>query len=362
VSENNKRVIVGMSGGVDSSVAAAILQEQGYEVAGATMLTWNNQQLEGKNGKYACFGPEQEQGVKDAQRVADKVGVPLYKIDLREEFQTEVIDYFATEYLAGRTPNPCVRCNKKIKFGKLIEKAMIEYKADKFATGHYVRLEEQNGRFLLKKAIDKSKDQSYFLYYLSQEQLSKCLFPLGEYAKPIIREIAKEKHLGLDGKKESQNFIAGDYTSIMNFTPVAGDIIDTNGTILGKHKGYPYYTVGQRKGLGIASSNPLYVVEIKKEKNQIIVGAKSDLYKIKLVAADLNWIAYDKPAADFRADVRIRYQHTEAPATVTLLDDGKVEVIFDEPQMAITPGQSVVFYDNDIVIGGGIIMSNNFVG
>lgn len=352
------KVAVAMSGGVDSSVAAALLKEKGYEVIGVTMKVWDGETLPANGTRHACYGPGEEEDLEDARKVAQVLGIPLNIFNLRQEYKIEVLDYFCHEYLSGRTPNPCIRCNRRVKFDALLEKARdtgIEF--DYFATGHYARVEhdESRSRYLLKKAKDMAKDQSYFLFALSQEQLSNSLFPLGNHTKEEVRKMAWDLELGIDDKSESQDFFAGDYSSLLGKVARPGPILNKEGEILGEHRGIPFYTIGQRKGLAISSKEPLYVTAIDQEKNVIVVGPKEEVYGDELVAMELNWIAIQELSRPVDVKAKIRYLHKEAEAMVIPLDEDKVHVKFKEPQMAITPGQAVVFYDDDIVIGGGAI-------
>ena len=352
------KVAVAMSGGVDSSVAAALLKEKGYEVIGVTMKVWDGETLPANGTRHACYGPGEEEDLEDARKVAQVLGIPLNIFDLRQEYKIEVLDYFCHEYLSGRTPNPCIRCNRRVKFDALLEKARdtgIEF--DYFATGHYARVEhdESGSRYLLKKAKDMAKDQSYFLFALSQEQLSNSLFPLGNHTKEEVRKMARDLELGIDDKSESQDFFAGDYSSLLGKVARPGPILNKEGEILGEHRGIPFYTIGQRKGLGISSKEPLYVTAIDQGKNVIVVGPKEEVYGDELVAMELNWIAIQELSRPVDLKTKIRYLHKEAEAMVIPLDEDKVHVKFKEPQMAITPGQAVVFYDGDTVIGGGTI-------
>ncbi|TET64707.1 tRNA 2-thiouridine(34) synthase MnmA [Candidatus Aerophobetes bacterium] len=352
------KVAVAMSGGVDSSVAAALLKEKGYEVIGVTMKVWDGETLPANGTRHACYGPGEEEDLEDARKVAQVLGIPLNIFDLRQEYKIEVLDYFCHEYLSGRTPNPCIRCNRRVKFDALLEKARdtgIEF--DYFATGHYARVEhdESKSRYLLKKAKDMAKDQSYFLFALSQEQLSNALFPVGNHSKEEVRKMARDLELGIDDKSESQDFFAGDYSSLLGKVARPGPILNKEGEILGEHRGIPFYTIGQRKGLGISSKEPLYVTAIDQGKNVIVVGPKEEVYGDELVAMELNWIAIQELSRPVDLKAKIRYLHKEAEAMVIPLDEDKVHVKFKEPQMAITPGQAVVFYDDDTVIGGGTI-------
>lgn len=351
------KVVVAMSGGVDSSVAAALLKEQGYQVSGVTMRIWDGEVFSGVGSRHGCCGPGEEEDIEDARKVSQILGIPFRVLDLRQEYKVEVLDYFCHEYLSGRTPNPCLRCNRKVKFEALIRKTRdtgIEF--DYFATGHYARVEYNKAghRYLLKKARDLSKDQSYFISSLSQEQLGYSLFPIGDHTKGEIRKMASYFGLGVDNKPESQDFIAGGYRSIVGTAP-RGPIMDKQGNILGEHRGISFYTIGQRKGLGISAKEPLYVQEINPEKNAIIVGDKEELYQDELIASGLNWIAIEKLEQPLQARARIRYLHKETEAIVTPLSEDRVYVKFQEPQLAITPGQAVVFYQGDTVVGSGTI-------
>ncbi len=353
---NGTQVLVGMSGGLDSSVAAALLVKQGYQVTGVIMKTWPGGDIEVK-GKHGCYGPGEEEDIEDARRVAVKLDIPLHVIDLTREYKTEVLDYFCHEYMSGRTPNPCVRCNPRIKFGAMLDKASalgIEYRY--FATGHYARVEQDSisSRCLLKKARDQKKDQSYFLYNLSQQQLRLSFFPLGRLLKSEVRSICADLKLGVENKEESQNFVCGSYLSLFEEQPGPGPLMDKQGNILGWHKGIVNYTAGQRRGLGVSSKEPLFVTDIKPELNAVIVGSKEDLYKTSQTIADLNWIAIDSLRGEMHVKARIRSSHTGYDATITLLDGNRVKVKYKEPQIAAARGQAIVFYDSDVVLGGGI--------
>ena len=358
MSSKKNRVAVGLSGGVDSSVTAALLKREGHEVIGLSMQIYDDNIKIDVAGKNACYGPNKKNDLASARAVCDKLDIPFYVIDLRKDFTENVIEYFRGEYLEGRTPNPCIVCNRVLKFGFMLKKARetgVEF--DRFATGHYARIVEEGGRFLLKKPVDTSKDQTYFLYSLSQDQLSEINFPLGIYNKKDVREIARSIGLHTSERPESQDFISGgDYTPFFKEGDITGgDIVNKEGKILGKHRGIIYYTVGQRKGLGIAAPNPLYVSEIDVENNRIIVSDQTEIMGKGLIAKDIRLISIDKIDKPVRVDVKIRVQHKAAPAVLFDLGDGRVEVIFDEPQLAVTPGQSAVFYDGDVVLGGGVI-------
>jgi len=352
------KVVIAMSGGVDSSVAAALLQEKGHEVTGITMKVWDGEVLPGDGTCHSCYGPVEEDDMEDARKVAQILEIPFHVFDLRKEYKSEVLDYFCGEYLSGRTPNPCIRCNRRIKFETLVKKARdngIEF--DYFATGHYAQVEydESRGRYLLKKARDLRKDQSYFLFSLSQGQLGCSLFPLGSYTKGEVRKRARALGLGVADKPESQNFITGGYFPLVEAVAKPGPIVDKQGNVLGQHQGIPFYTIGQRKRLGISTGEPLYVIAIDPERNAIIAGNKEETYGDEFIASELNWIAIEKLQQPIKIQAKIRYLHKEAEAVIAPLDEDRVYVKFKEPQMAITPGQAVVFYDEGTVIGGGMI-------
>ena len=352
--KKQEKVIVGMSGGVDSSVAAALLVKQGYQVTGVTMKTGSEGGIEYAGG---CFGPAQQDGIASARRVAAKLGIPFHVIGLAGEFKRSVLDHFCREYLAGNTPNPCVRCNRLIKFGALWEKALAAgIEADFFASGHYARVEPgEGGRYLLKRGRDGKKDQSYFLYGLDQSQLARTLFPLGGYLKQEVRNLCVELELGVETRKESQDFAGGDYAGLFEGEAVPGPVVDKLGNILGKHKGIVYYTRGQRRGLAVASQEPLYVLDIRAETNSVVVGSENDLRMEKQVVDGLNWIAVQSLNEPVQAIARIRSSHKGYAAVVETLENGKALVTYREPQIGAARGQSIVFYDGDIVVGGGIV-------
>lgn len=358
-----KRVVVAMSGGVDSSVTAALLKEEGYEVIGITMQIWPSNKLAEEAERFGgCCGLS---AVEDAKRVVEKLNIPHYVLNFREVFEKKVIADFCSEYKEGRTPNPCIRCNQYIKFGTLLLKAK-ELDAEYIATGHYARIEydEKRKRYFLRKGIDPKKDQSYVLYVMTQEQLKHTLMPLGTLTKERVREIARELNLPIASKPESQEicFIPNtDYhgflrTRIGTDSLKEGLIMDKRGKVLGKHKGIVFYTIGQRRGLGIAAGKPLYVIAINKDKNILVVGSEKETLRDRLIAGDVNWIAFDKLKKPIGVKAKIRYRHREAEAKVIPHGSNKVEVRFRRPQRAITPGQAVVFYDKDMLIGGGIIL------
>ncbi len=353
------KVLVGLSGGVDSSVAALILKQQGYDVIGATMSIWGKNGLAVSEGKHnACYGPDEVEDIETAKKLADKLDIPYHVVDCVTKYEDIVLENFKKEYLQGHTPNPCVWCNALIKFGVLPQVAKMNgIEFDKFATGHYARVEEENGKYLLKRGIADKKDQSYFLYRLKQEQLKNIILPLGNYTKDQIRAIAKENGLEAADKPDSQDFYGGDYNELLNVEDKIGNIVDTEGKILGKHKGIWNYTVGQRKGLGVSSTEALYVLELRDKTNEVVVGFADKTFKKSLIANDLNWIAIDKLSSPKKCQAKIR--STQQPVDVEIIPNGdeEVKVVFDDMQKSIAIGQSAVFYDKDTVLGGGIIKS-----
>lgn len=347
--ENNKKVLLGMSGGVDSSVSAILLKEQGYEVIGITMNF-----LENNN----------ESSEEDARRVCDYLGIKHYVVDLKEEFHNRVIENFVCEYSNCRTPNPCIECNRYLKFGAMYEKAK-ELGADYIATGHYAKIEfsEKYNRYVLKKSNSSKKDQSYVLYNIPKKILEKVLFPLADFEdKEQIREIARKHGLSVASKSDSEDicFIPdGDYKKYLeensNIKKNLGNIVDKSGKILGRHNGLYYYTIGQRKGLGIAYPVPLYVLGFNKAKNEVIVGPVEDLFSKEIIVKNINLLLMDKIEKSIKVKTKIRYAAKEAEGLLEKIDEDTVKVIFDEPQRGVTPGQSAVFYINDVVLGGGKI-------
>lgn len=351
------RVAVGLSGGVDSTIAAYLLKKEGHDVIGITMKIWDDS-FKSSNKKSACFGPDEIIGIEETKIITEFLGIPFHIIDLSKEYINNIIGYFKDEYISGKTPNPCIKCNQMIKFYYLLEKAKeAGIKFDYFATGHYANVEfnDIKNRYILKKGIDETKDQSYFLALLKQDQLSKIRFPLGTYKKKEIKKISKKIGLKLHEKKESQDFYSGDYTELLDNIPDIGDIINKDGEILGKHKGICFYTIGQRKGLGISYKEPLYVIKIDSKNNKIIVGTEKELYKNELIVKNLNWISINKLDRELKVKARIRYMHKEDDAVLTPCEENKIKVKFEKPQRAIAPGQFAVFYEKDIVIGGGFI-------
>ena len=357
-----KRVLVAMSGGVDSSAAAALLLEQGYEVAGATMRLWPGGESAGENGEGA------DAAVQDARRVAQTLGIEHFVFDFSDVFRTRVIEPFVQDYICGRTPNPCVRCNRAVKFGALLDRAR-EMGFDCIATGHYARIafDASSGRWQLLRAASGTKDQTYVLYHLTQEQLAHVLFPAGGLEKTALRAYAQRAGLDVADKPDSQeicfvpdNDYAGFIERLLPDTlPPAGDFVDLQGRVLGRHSGIYRYTVGQRKGLGITFGEPRYVVRIDAGRNEVVLGRGDEVFSGALTAGELSFLDGAPPEAPVRVTARIRYSAKDAPALLTMLPDGRCRVEFDQLQRAVTPGQSVVFYDGDRVLGGGVIEREN---
>jgi tRNA-specific 2-thiouridylase len=361
-----------MSGGVDSSAAAAILKQQGHELVGFTMQLWNqrrgiNVDENGESLPSRCCSLDD---VYDARRVAEELGFPFYVLNLERDFERAVVQPFVTSYLGGETPIPCVACNSRLKFASL-DRLAESLGCDKVATGHYARVEfdEAARRHRLFRGRNLAKDQSYFLWELTQEQLSRALFPLGEMSKPEVRDVARQSHLLVAEKAESQEicFVPdGKYAAFIDRyleaeneserIPGAGEIVNTRGEVLARHDGIHRYTIGQRRGIGLSSERPLYVVSIDAESNRVVVGHQEELFTEEFTAAGVNWIALDNPTTEVRAEVRVRYRHQPAPAVITPLENKRARVRFDEPQRAITPGQATVFCRGDEVLGGGWIV------
>lgn len=349
-----------MSGGVDSSVAAHFLGEQGYEVIGLFMRLGIDKIDTITRTKVCCSLED----ANDARNVADQLGIPFHVLNFKDAFD-RIIEAFCTEYLNGRTPNPCITCNQELKFGRLLDFAKI-LNADFIATGHYAKIEKSKDRYLLKRGVDLRKDQSYVLFSLTQNQLSKTLFPLGTVTKEYVRQVARDLNLKTKDKPESQDIcfvLDNNYHSLLyerfgsHITP--GFIKDRRGNILGRHPGAPFFTIGQRKGLGIAFGTPRYVTDINPHENTVVIGTADELMENELVASSVNWISIDKPEVPLEVQAKIRYNHVPASALVYPHGPDKARVVFKNPQRAITPGQAVVFYHNDTVVGGGWIERKN---
>ena len=366
-----------MSGGVDSSAAAALLKEQGHELVGFTMQLWNqrrhiNVDENGDPLPSRCCSLDD---VYDARRVAESLGIPFYVLNLEQEFEKSVVEPFVQSYLSGETPIPCVACNSRLKFASL-DRMARSLGCDKVATGHYARVEydEKANRYRLFRGKNHWKDQTYFLWELTQEQLSHAFFPLGEMLKSEVRDIARDANLSVAEKQESQEicFVPdGKYAEFIDRylghenrpdeLPKSGDIVNSKGEKRGEHAGIHRYTIGQRRGLGIAHEKPLYVLQIERAKNQIIVGEKEELDSLEFIAKGVNWVAFDEPSEPVRAEVKVRYRHDPAAATVYALPENRARIVFDEPQSAITPGQATVFYDGEECVGGGWIVKGGLV-
>ena len=352
------RVVVAMSGGVDSSVAAALLAEAGHDVIGLSMQLYD--QRDGEAGYGSCCSLDD---LYDAGRVARRLNIPHYIVNFEREFQRTVVSNFVSEYVAGRTPIPCAHCNSDLKFATLLDRSMA-YGADVVATGHYARItiDFETGRHILRRGLDATKDQSYFLFSLTQEQLSRASFPVGDLSKDAVRDVARRLGLPVADKPDSQEicFVPdGDYAAFIERTTTdldgGGAIVNRSGDVLGHHRGVHRFTVGQRKGLGIAAPEPMYVLQLRPAEKTVVVGPRPELERTMLTASHVNWIAGAPPVGPARVAAQIRHRHQPASGTVRALDDHRASMEFDGPVMAITPGQAVVFYDGDVVLGGGWI-------
>lgn len=354
-----KKVVVGMSGGVDSSVAAYLLKEQGYDVIGVTMQIWQDEEQSVMEENAGCCGLS---AVDDARRVAQDLEIPYYVMNFKKEFKENVMDYFAQEYLQGRTPNPCIACNRYVKWESLLKRS-LDIGADYIATGHYARISQlPNGRFSLMKSATAAKDQTYALYNLTQYQLSHTLMPVGEYTKDEIRAIADKIHLRVAHKPDSQEICfvpdkdyAGFIQEYTGVRDIPGNFRNTRGEIIGKHKGITHYTIGQRKGLNLAMGHPVFVVGINPDTNEVMIGEGEEVFSNTLRANHLNFMSIPNIEQEMEVTAKIRYNHKGSPCLVKRISETEVECTFPEPQRAVTPGQAVVFYDGDFVVGGGTI-------
>jgi tRNA-specific 2-thiouridylase len=352
------RIVVAMSGGVDSSVAAALLAEAGHDVIGLSMQLYD--QRDGETGYGSCCSLDD---LHDAGRVARRLNIPHYIVNFESEFQRTVVSNFVDQYVAGRTPIPCAHCNSDLKFATLLDRSLA-YGAESVATGHYARIgiDAETGRHLLRRGLDAAKDQSYFLFSLTQEQLSRAAFPVGDLTKERVRAVARRLGLPVAEKPDSQEicFVPdGDYAAFIEkktgSRDTAGAIVTQAGHVVGRHEGVHRFTVGQRKGLGIAAAERMYVLQLRPEEKMVVVGSRSELERSTLNAAEVNWIAGAPPSGPLRVTAQIRYRHHPVAATVDAVENGRASVRFDSPVTAVTPGQAVVFYDGDVVVGGGWI-------
>ena len=356
-----KKVVVGMSGGVDSTVAALLLKEQGYEVIGVTMQIWQDEEVACQTTNGGCCGLS---AVEDARRVAECLDIPYYVMNFKEEFRKNVMDYFVEEYLRGRTPNPCIACNRYVKWESLLRRS-LEIGADYIATGHYARIDKlPNGRYCIKNSVTAAKDQTYALYNLTQEQLSHTLMPVGDYEKSRIRQFATDAGLPVASKPESQEicFIPDDdYAAFIDKTakdrvPGPGDFVTKDGVVLGKHKGITHYTIGQRRGLDLPMGKRVFVTKICPETNQVVIGDNADVFTDCVICDNMNYMGLKKLDAPMRVLAKIRYNHPGEYGIIERLEDGKIKCTFEKPVRASTPGQAMVFYDGDYVMGGGTII------
>lgn len=352
---SKKKVVIGLSGGVDSAVAAYLLKEQGYEVIGVMLNLSQNDEIYLLHEGGCCS----LSSVLDARKVAELLDIPFYVLNYKEVFKEKIVDYFVDEYVSGKTPNPCIECNRHIKFGKFLKSAKT-LGADYVATGHYARVEKENDKYVLKKGVDQRKDQTYMLYTLTQNHLRNIVMPCGEYTKEQVREIAKKIGMDIHNKKDSEEicFVPdGNHGKFISEIKKVeeGNFIDKNGKILGKHKGVIYYTIGQRKGLNLSLGKPGYVIEIRPDTNEVVIGDEEDIFFNNAIVDKVNIISGENFEDGFMVQAKIRYQAKPCDAKLFRINDDEIKVVFDSPQRAMTKGQSLVFYDGDILVGGGII-------
>ena len=356
------KIAVGMSGGVDSSVAALLLKQAGFDIFGVTMKIWKggDADINSAPRRHACYSPGEEEEIQRAAEICQKLGIEHHVFDLSQEYEEIVLDYFRYEYKNGRTPNPCIVCNQRLKFGLLPMFAIDKIGADAFATGHYARVsfDEKTKRYMLMKSHDNSKDQSYFLHRLTQDQLSKVHFPLGEMYKEDVRKLAKEMDIPSWNDPESQDFYDGDYAELIGCAEEPGDIVGTDGKVLGQHQGIWNYTVGQRRGLGIAADRPLYVKSIEPEKKQVVVAYKEEVLRDSFFATEFNWVSFNSISNEEELHVKVRSSQKAYPCRAMLLRDNTIRIVLDSPQGEIAAGQSAVLYKDELVIGGGVIEYN----
>jgi tRNA-specific 2-thiouridylase len=357
---DKKTVVVGMSGGVDSSVAAYILKNEGYNVIGVTMQIWQDDYNEQERAGEGCCGIS---AVDDARRVAGQIGIPHYVMNFKKEFKERVIDYFLDEYAHGRTPNPCIACNRYVKWEALLDRS-LEIGADYIATGHYARIQRlPNGRYAVRNSVTARKDQTYALYNLTQDQLKRTIMPIGAYTKDETRKIAQEAGLMVAHKPDSQDICFVPDNNYAKFIEehtekksCPGNFVDKNGNVLGTHRGITHYTIGQRKGLNLPMGHPVFVTQIRPDTNEVVIGDNEDVFTDRLIAGNINYMSIEDFEGEYRTFAKIRYNHSGAPCVLHKQNDGRVECIFDEPVRAVTPGQAVVFYDGEYVMGGGTIL------